>query len=81
MGQRPRQRPQHLAAKLVAIRQKLGLSQPKFVKALAVNVSYHRICEYEKGVREPNVIALLRYAKLAGISTDDLIDDDVQLKF
>lgn len=27
MGQRPRQKPEHLAAKLLAIRQQLGLSQ------------------------------------------------------
>ena len=75
----PRQKPEHLAAKLLAVRQKLGLSQPKLVAALAVNISYHRICEFEKGVREPNLIVLLNYARLADVSTDDLIDDEIQL--
>lgn len=77
----PRQKPQHLAAKLLGIRQKLKLSQPKLAKALAVDFSYHRISDFEKGIREPNLITLLRYARLAGLSTDDLIDDDVQLDF
>lgn len=75
----PRQKPEHLAAKLLAIRQRLHLSQPKLLKVLAVDISYHRICEFEKGVREPNLIVLLRYACLAGVSTDDLIDDEIQL--
>lgn len=37
------------------------------------------ISEFESGKRIPNLLILLGYAKLAGISTDLLIDDDEEL--
>ena len=79
MGQRPRSRPQYLAAKLLAIRKKLGVSQPKMAKLLELNVSYSRICEYEKGVREPNLSVLLSYATIAGVHMEVLVNDELKL--
>jgi transcriptional regulator with XRE-family HTH domain len=38
-----------------------------------------RISEYERGIREPNLIVLLQYARAARISTDELIDDDIDV--
>ena len=35
--------------------------------------------QFEKGTREPSLLVLLAYAKLAGISTDLLIDDGEDL--
>jgi hypothetical protein len=34
---------------------------------------------YETGKQEPDLIILLRYARLAGVSTDVLIDDGLKL--
>jgi hypothetical protein len=37
------------------------------------------ISQYETGKREPPLLVLLRYARLAGTSTDVLIDDRLDL--
>jgi transcriptional regulator with XRE-family HTH domain len=79
MGHKPRYRPQYLAAKLLQIRRGLGLSQPKLARLLNVGITDARVCEFEKGKREPNLITLLAYAYLIGISTDALIDDAIGL--
>jgi transcriptional regulator with XRE-family HTH domain len=39
-----------------------------------------RVYEWEKGVRAPDYACLLAYAKLANVSTDDLIDDTIHLQ-
>lgn len=74
----PRSNPKHLAAKLLALRHGLGLSQTRLAERLEVT-AYHRISEYESGRRAPNLLLLLRYARVAGISTDVLIDDNAEL--
>ena len=38
-----------------------------------------RVSEYERGVREPDLIILLRYAKLAGVRMAMLVDDEMEL--
>ena len=38
-----------------------------------------RIHEWETGKGQPDLTSLLKYAKLIGISTDLLIDDEVEL--
>jgi transcriptional regulator with XRE-family HTH domain len=42
-------------------------------------VAYTRISEYERGIREPPLPILLRYARLAAVPTEVLIDDDLDL--
>jgi transcriptional regulator with XRE-family HTH domain len=79
MGEKARQKPARLAEKLLQIRLGLGLSQNELIKRLAVEVTQNRISDYERGKGEPPLPLLLRYAKLAGISTDALIDDEVDL--
>ena len=37
------------------------------------------ISRFETGQREPSLLMLLEYARLAGISTDVLIDDKLDL--
>ena len=79
MGRR-RQKPKHLAAKLLAIRQKLGVSQLELNRQLEFpNHVYYRISEYESGRREPNLLLLLRYARLANLTVESLIDDELDL--
>src|ERR1041384_4217848 len=76
-----RSKPERLAGKLRAIRQKLGLSQSQIAKRLdfKIKMCVPRISEFEHGIREPDYSLLLSYARLIGISTDVLIDDNLNL--
>lgn len=78
MGE-PRQRPKRLAAKLLAIRRKLGASQSEMERLLDFQVSTARISEFEHDKREPNLLVLLAYSRLAEIPVEQLIDDDLDL--
>jgi transcriptional regulator with XRE-family HTH domain len=82
MGQTRRQRPVRLAAKLKEIRFQLSLTQEQIAQHLQrVNAGLQsgHISEYENGKREPSLLVLLAYAKLAKVSTDTLIDDELDL--
>lgn len=79
MGQTHRRKPKRLGRKLLAIRNELGLSQSEMARRLNLKVSYTVVSGYERGKQEPDLIVLLRYAKLAGVSTDVLIDDKMNL--
>jgi transcriptional regulator with XRE-family HTH domain len=81
MGVKARQRPERLAEKLLQIRTALGLSQSELLRRLGVEeaISYKKISDYERGEREPSLIILLQYARVAGVSTDVLIDDVLDL--
>ena len=81
MGTRPRPRLKHLHRKLFQIRNTLGLSQSEMLSRLGVEdlITYHQISRFETGTREPPYIVLLRYARVAGVSTDVLIDDELDL--
>lgn len=81
MGRYHRQRPARLAEKLLYIRKALGLSQNEMIRCLGLDdeITQSRISGYELGTREPSLLTLLKYARAAGISTDVLIDDDVDL--
>jgi len=75
--------PKKLAGKLTQIRKNLGLSQTEIVRALRYKASPLRasqISNFEQGKREPPLMLLLAYARLAGISTDVLIDDNLDLR-
>jgi transcriptional regulator with XRE-family HTH domain len=77
----PRQKPERLAEKLKQIRLSLGLSQDGMLERLDLTEEFFRsrISAYELGNREPPLPVLLRYARLVGISTDVLIDDELDL--
>lgn len=74
-------RPERLGAKLRDIRLALGLSQSEMVKRLGFEgeIWYTQISGYELGRRDPPLTILLQYARVAGVSTDVLIDDDMDL--
>jgi transcriptional regulator with XRE-family HTH domain len=77
-----RRRPNYLRFKLRAIRAGLGgLTQAELIErlGLADYLNQGEISAFEKGVREPDLLTLKAYADAAGISTDDLIDDEVKL--
>jgi len=81
MGKRARPKPKRLAEKLVAIRLRLGLSQAELFRRLDVEEfsELKRISDYETGKSEPPLPVLLHYARLVGLSTDVLIDDELDL--
>jgi transcriptional regulator with XRE-family HTH domain len=81
MGRYHRQKPERLAEKLLYIRKALGLSQNEMIRRLGLEdvLTQSRISGYELGTREPSLPTLLKYARLAGTSTDVLIDDELEL--
>jgi transcriptional regulator with XRE-family HTH domain len=76
-----RRRPKLLATKLREVRDGLGLSQDGIIErlGLANYIDRGKISDFERGVREPDLLTLKAYADEAGVSVDDLIDDDVRL--
>ncbi len=76
-----RRRPKRLAEKLLQIRNALGLSQTEMYRRLGVDdeIPYTRISDFELDKAEPNLMVLLQYARVAGVCTDVLIDDEQDL--
>jgi len=74
-----RRQPKKLARKLLTIRQRLGVSQTEMAKLLKLEISYTAVSAYELGTREPDLLTLLQYARVAGVSTDILIDDKLNV--
>jgi transcriptional regulator with XRE-family HTH domain len=81
MGSRARPKPQRLAEKLLQIRLALDLSQDGMLARLELGESHFRsaVSGYELGTREPPLPVLLKYARVAGVCVDTLIDDDLEL--
>lgn len=82
MGSSSRIRPKKLAEKLSAIREHFGYTGLQLAERLSdeqFTVQRTDVPRFEKGIREPSLIVLLRYAKLANVSTDVLIDDRLEL--
>jgi transcriptional regulator with XRE-family HTH domain len=82
MGKAQRPKPKRLAQKLLQIRISLGLSQNDLIKQLdfkELELVQGSISTYELGKREPSLPLLLAYARIAGVSTDVLIDDNLDL--
>jgi transcriptional regulator with XRE-family HTH domain len=74
--------PKKLGKKLRQIREELGMSQRQIVEALnytATPLRSSQISQYENGQREPTMMLVLAYARLARVSTDVLIDDKMKL--
>ncbi len=81
MGKRGRMKQERVAEKLLAIRNALGISQSEMLNRLgfADRLDYKRVSEYERAKNEPPLAVLLAYARVAGICTDTLIDDELDL--
>ena len=79
MGKPPRERPKRLGRKLFTIRTGLGVSQTEMARLLELKQTYTVVSSYERGTREPSLLTLLRYARLAGVSMDVLVDDTMRL--
>ena len=81
MGSRARPKPKRLAEKLLQIRLTLDLSQDGMLMRLGLDESHFRsaVSGYELGTREPPLPLLLKYARLAGVCLDVLVDDELDL--
>ena len=81
MGTYPRLKQKRLPEKLRAIRDAFGISQSEMLKRLGAEdlIEYNRLSEFESGKREPPLLILLKYARAANVSTDVLIDDELDL--
>jgi transcriptional regulator with XRE-family HTH domain len=82
MGQAARPRPKRLAPKLRQLRVSLALTQKQLARALSHIESAPQpghISEFEQGRREPSLLFLLEVARLAGISMELLVDDELDL--
>lgn len=82
MGRSQRPRPARLGEKLRQIRASFDLTLEQMIERLGYTDSpiyATNISGMERGEREPPLLLLLAYARLAGISTDILIDDSLDL--
>lgn len=81
MGRASREKPKRLAEKLLRIRNAFGLTQNEMVEQLGAGARGHRnyLSDFETGRREPSLPLLLRYARIAGVCVDVLIDDEADL--
>jgi transcriptional regulator with XRE-family HTH domain len=80
-SRRSRHYPKRLGEKLLQIRTALNLSQTAMLERLGSpeGLLGTSISAYERGVREPPLLVLLAYARIAGVSVDVLIDDKLDL--
>jgi len=80
MGRSQRPRPRRLGKKLREIRKRLEMSQAKMCEELGFPAIHPaHIAAYELDKREPPLPVILKYARLAKVSTDVLIDDELNL--
>ena len=78
MGMRKRPYPRKTAKKLKQIRLRLKLSQGEIAERLGVD---HRaqISAYENGTRDCPITLLLKYARLARVPLETIVDDQLSL--
>ena len=82
MGQARRLMPKRVPEKPLGIRTLLGLTQEQLAERLShvpAAPQSGQISRFEQGKREPSLLVLLAYARLAGVSLDILVDDDLDL--
>lgn len=82
MGRSRRPKPARLAAKLLQIRTRLGLTQEQMLERLNYKKSplyASQISDFEQGKREPPLLVLLQYARVAGIPMEMLVDDEIDV--
>jgi transcriptional regulator with XRE-family HTH domain len=82
MGRSRRPQPRHLAKKLLDIRERLDLSQTQVVRRLGEageRLQPGHVSEFESGAREPSLLVLLQYSRIAGVPMEVLVDDGLEL--
>lgn len=83
MGRQRRPQPKYLAKKLKAIREELGIGQLEMSKRLSKLTSPldgAKVSKFERGEREPNLLEIVAYCKIAEVPADCLVDDAWSVK-
>ena len=70
-----------LARKLTRIRETLGLTQGELLEMLDFRgaIKQQHISAWEKGIREPDLLSLVKYARAVNVCLEVLVDDDLEL--
>lgn len=70
-----------LAHKLLFIRESLALTQVELIEKLGLArvIKQQHISAWEKGIREPDLQTLLKYARKTNICLETLVDDSIDL--
>ena len=82
MGATKRIKPRRLAEKLKRIRVELGFTLDELSEKLSSpDITLYRgtIHNYEGGDREPPLLVLLRYSRMANVYLEVLVDDEIDL--
>jgi transcriptional regulator with XRE-family HTH domain len=82
MGRSRRPKPARLATKLLHIRTQLDLTQEQMLEQLNYKKSplyASQISDFEQGKREPPLLVILQYARVAGFPMEALVDDEMDL--
>lgn len=82
MGRSRQSRPEKLPIKLKEIRLKLGLTQQQMFELLddkKARLYVGHISLFESGQRVPPLLILLKYARIAKIQMEVLVDDDLEI--
>lgn len=82
MGRKGRVKPARLAEKLLTIRASLQLTMEQMIARLdyaEAPLNTASLTKYEKGRLEPPLPLLLRFARIANVYVEVLIDDDLDL--
>lgn|ERR1044072_1460737 len=69
--------PTKLGKNMKQVREQLGMSQPQIVEVLSYKdtpLRASQISQYEQGQREPTMMLVLEYARLAKVPMECLID-------
>ena len=77
-----RRRPERLAEKLCDIRHRLKLTQEELKERLEQlgfvrDLDRADISDFERGRRDPDLLTLLSYGRLANVYLDVLVDDEL----
>jgi transcriptional regulator with XRE-family HTH domain len=79
-----RRRPKLLAEKLLRIRHQLKLTQEELKERLEQlgfvrDLDRADVSDFERGRRDPDLLTLLSYGRLANVYLDVLVDDELDL--
>lgn len=76
-----RRNPERLSEKLLAVRTELGLSQRGLIRQMGLEgeLTQAEVSMYESGRRQPGLLVLREYARLAGVWMDVLVGDELDL--
>lgn len=79
-----KRRPKRLAEKLLQIRKALGLSQPEMAERLSersgTEITSKNVSNYERDKSTPYIEIVLAYARLANVTMNQIVDDDLDIE-